>query len=628
MTSQPDHSQPGQATLPGDAAPAVSTEIRILLNLGISPEAVARARAAVAGTGGTIAGELMRSRMLRPTVWWRAVAQGLGLRYFHALHLEARPLDVVLPDARFFQKIRQVWYRQSSSPIVVVAPLGREIESLALDLAYDPSLGRRIAIASPGTIRRAFREAHEAALTHQAVNQLRASHPDMSAADGMALRRRTVGGVILITVLAVFCPLIMLAAFNLVFLLTGGLRLASSLALRQPTEGEPLADVDLPTYAVLIPLYREAGVIADLVEAMQRIDYPRHRLAIYLIVEADDDATLAAAVAATVGNGISVIAVPPSHPRTKPKALVWALPFVDAELLTVYDAEDRPAPDQLRRAAAAFAAAPPDVVCLQAILEIDHASSSANWLVRQFALEYRVLFRAVLPWLTMQGLFLPLGGTSNHFRRDALLEIGAWDPFNVTEDADIAVRISRAGLSIGMLDSVTREEAPLTWRAWHLQRTRWMKGWLQTWLVHMRHPNRLFHEMGAFDFATLQIVILGQILSALAYPFGIALIVCNLTGISALFADRSFSGDLLLAFQVLALGCGWLGASAALLATTEKTDHMAKLRDLLTVPVYWFLLFGAAIHAIAELIVEPHRWNKTTHGIAERDPQAEDPPGT
>jgi cellulose synthase/poly-beta-1,6-N-acetylglucosamine synthase-like glycosyltransferase len=335
-------------------------------------------------------------------------------------------------------------------------------------------------------------------------------------------------------------------------------------------------------------------------------------------VEADDRETLVAAQAAVDGDAITVIAVPPSSPRTKPKALVWAMPFVDADLVTVYDAEDRPEPDQLRQAAAVFAAATPDLVCLQAVLDIDHAASSSPWLSRQFALEYRVLFRAILPWLAEKQLFLPLGGTSNHFRREALLRIGCWDPFNVTEDVDIAVRIHRAGLSIGTIGSVTHEEAPLTWSAWHWQRTRWMKGWLQTWLVHMRRPVKFYRDLGLADFATFQVLILGQILSALAYPFGAVLIAADIAGIVPLFADRSFFSDVVLAFQLLAMGCGWLGAAAALAATAGKGGRMVRAADILSVPVYWFLLFGAAIHAIAELIVDPHRWNKTGHGFAER----------
>jgi cellulose synthase/poly-beta-1,6-N-acetylglucosamine synthase-like glycosyltransferase len=405
---------------------------------------------------------------------------------------------------------------------------------------------------------------------------------------------------------------------NLLFLAAGILRLASVIGRMEVKQSPPLPTAQLPTYAILVPLFREANIVANLVRAIEHIDYPRDRLSVNLVVEADDRDTLRAASRIVAGSRIRVIAVPPSRPRTKPKALDWALPFVDAELLTVYDAEDRPAPDQLRRAAAAFAAGPPDLVCIQAFLDIDHTAASSNWLSRQFALEYRVLFRSLLPWLARHGLFLPLGGTSNHFRRDALLRAGAWDPFNVTEDADIAVRIHRMGGRIGVFDSVTDEEAPLRWRAWHLQRTRWMKGWLQTWLVHMRHPLWLLRDIGIGSFVTFQAIILGQVLSALICPLGVVLIVLDLIGLIPLFADRDFGGDLLLAFQLLALCCGWLGAAAAVLGTIDKDGRMVRRSDLLTIPVYWLLLFGAAVNAIIELIIDPHRWNKTKHGLAER----------
>ena len=109
-----------------------------------------------------------------------------------------------------------------------------------------------------------------------------------------------------------------------------------------------------------------------------------------------------------------MLVVPDGKPRTKPRALNYALQFATGDYLVIYDAEDRPDPDQLRKAAGRFRDAPREVVCLQARLTFDNASE--NWLSKQFAIEYASLFAGILPMLDAARLPLPLGGTSNHFR--------------------------------------------------------------------------------------------------------------------------------------------------------------------------------------------------------------------
>jgi cellulose synthase/poly-beta-1,6-N-acetylglucosamine synthase-like glycosyltransferase len=606
--------QTAPATTPSDRA----IEHEILSRLGFGTRQLAVARDLARRHGTTAAEELIRLKYLSPGVWWPAVADALRVRYLRDVYLAPKPAIAELPDARHFRWVRQAWLRKSDAAVLVVAPRGQEIDVLQSDMAHDPGMRRRIAIASPHAIRRATKLAFEPAISHQAINQLKVRRPAMSASNADSLRRRIAACILIALALGLSAPLITLAVFSFTFLLVGALRLVASVQPAPVAEPLPPRDETLPRYTVLVPLFREARIVADLVRALERIDYPADRLSIHLVVEADDRATRVAAESLASGTRIQVIAVPPSLPRTKPKALAWALAFVDGDLVTIYDAEDRPAPDQLRRAVAAFAAASPDLVCLQAMLDIDHAVTSNNWFARQFTLEYRVLFRLILPWLAQHGLFLPLGGTSNHFRRDALVASGAWDPFNVTEDADLSVRLMRDGGRIGVLHSVTMEEAPMSWRAWHLQRTRWMKGWLQTWLVHMRQPRRLLRDLGLRNFVALQVLILGQFISALVYPFGLLLVGLDVSGVVPLFADRDFRGDMLLAFQLLALACGWFGTIAAICRTRHSVGAPVRLVDLATLPIYWLLLFGAALAAIAELIVDPHQWNKTGHGIAER----------
>ena len=238
------------------------------------------------------------------------------------------------------------------------------------------------------------------------------------------------------------------------------------------------ADVAYPTYAVLVALYDEAAVVPGLVEALAAFDYPESRLAIRLVVEEKDLVTQTAIRTVQLPPHIEMLVVPDGRPRTKPRALNYALSRTAGEFVVIYDAEDLPEPDQLLRALDGFAKAPAGTGCLQARLNIVNYDDS--WLSRQFTIEYTALFDCMLPTLERHGIPIPLGGTSNHFRRTALEAALAWDPYNVTEDADLGIRFARFGMRVGVIASTTWEEAPTTFRIWLGQRTRWLKGWMQT----------------------------------------------------------------------------------------------------------------------------------------------------
>jgi cellulose synthase/poly-beta-1,6-N-acetylglucosamine synthase-like glycosyltransferase len=276
-----------------------------------------------------------------------------------------------------------------------------------------------------------------------------------------------------------------------------------------------IADCDLPSYSVLVPLFREVAVLPDLVDALGRIDHPPAKLDCMLVLEASDRATITAARAIALPPFMRIVVVPDCAPRTKPKALNYALQLARGELVAVYDAEDVPDPGQLRAAVQAFAAGGQRVVCVQAELAIHNASDS--WITRQFALEYAALFRGLLPALARLRLPIPLGGTSNHFRRSFLDASGGWDPHNVTEDADLGIRIARRGGLVATIRSVTWEEAPSRLQPWIRQRTRWLKGWLQTYLVHMRNAAKL-RELGLVSFLAFQALMGGILLSCLLHP--------------------------------------------------------------------------------------------------------------
>jgi cellulose synthase/poly-beta-1,6-N-acetylglucosamine synthase-like glycosyltransferase len=361
-----------------------------------------------------------------------------------------------------------------------------------------------------------------------------------------------------------------------------------------------------PTYTILCPLYREANVAPDLVEALSQIDYPSEALDIQLLVEGDDADTVAAALDAAVAPHIEVVIIPPCKPRTKPKALNVGLARARGKFVVVYDAEDRPHPQQLLAALAAFEEGGENLVCVQAPLSIDNAD--ASWLARQFAAEYAIQFREMLPLLARLGLPLPLGGTSNHFRTEALRDAGGWDPYNVTEDADLGYRLARDGLRAGVIGPPTLEEAPVTLGAWFNQRTRWIKGHMQTWLVLMRDPIRTAREMGLGAFASMQLVLSGGLIAAFAHgPLAFIMLTAMLSPY-----DLLTTADFALALS------GYCVAIFAALSASALSGDLSHARAAFTMPLYWPLSTLAAVRALFELFFRAHHWSKTRHGVSPR----------
>ena len=369
-------------------------------------------------------------------------------------------------------------------------------------------------------------------------------------------------------------------------------------------------DEELPVYSVIAALYREAEVVDQLLSAIERLNYPAEKLDVIVALEADDHATRAAITARKHRILLTVIPVPPATLRTKPKALNVALPFARGEFTVIYDAEDRPERNQLRRALKAFRSAANNLACVQARLCID---TKTSWLARYFTAEYAGHFDVFLPKLAALGLPLPLGGSSNHFRTSALREVGGWDPHNVTEDADLGMRLARFGYHCGVINSTTYEEAPADVRGWLSQRSRWFKGWMQTWLVHMREPLRLFRELGPHGFLTFQLIVGGNALVALAHPFLIATMIYAL---SALISQDCDLETLIQRGQYVATAAtgyfasaylGWLGLS--------YRGALKKIWILTYTPAHWLLLSLAAWYAALELITRPYFWKKTEHGL-------------
>jgi cellulose synthase/poly-beta-1,6-N-acetylglucosamine synthase-like glycosyltransferase len=367
----------------------------------------------------------------------------------------------------------------------------------------------------------------------------------------------------------------------------------------------------LPIYTVLVAAYKEQEVIADAIAALESLDYPRDRLDVKLLLEEDDPATIEAARNAQLPSHVQLLLVPPSEPRTKPKALNFGLGFARGTLLTVYDAEDRPDPLQLRRAAVAFGELPAKIASLQA--KLSYYNAGQNMLTKWFTIEYAGWFALLLPGLAAHGAPLPLGGTSTHIRRDVLERVGAWDSYNVTEDADLGIRLHRAGYRTYVLDSTTLEEANSDFVNWIKQRSRWYKGYLQTWLVHMRDPRRLLGDIGPRAFVSFQLFVAGPPILALINPLFWLLTILWFAGRPAFIADLFPSW--LYYPGIVCLTFGNFAFLYMAIVSAHWTGRPALVAAAFLVPVYWAMMSIAAVKAAMQLVKAPFLWEKTTHGL-------------
>ena len=382
------------------------------------------------------------------------------------------------------------WRREGEGIVIAAA------DTSAANLAWlrDTYGGAQIVSIAPHDLHREIAHRFRDRLSDDAVFSLWSRMPGLSARRRVTRSQAAMFLAAGMAVAAACClwPLsaveILVAAMSAGFAVSATFRTALALlGARNKKDSAPRpAEGVLPVYTILVPLYREAKVLPQLARALSALDYPLDCLDIKFVVEEDDRETCAAAEALAAQGPFEVLHVPTSLPRTKPKACNYALRFARGEYLVIYDAEDRPEADQLRKAVASFRKASPETVCFQARLAIYNADD--GWLARMFALDYTVWFKALLPELDKLGVPMPLGGTSNHFRTAILRAAGGWDPFNVTEDADLGIRLAQLGYRVSMLDSTTFEEAPARLGPWLRQRSRWLKGYMQTWLVHVREP--------------------------------------------------------------------------------------------------------------------------------------------
>ncbi|GIU78452.1 MAG: hypothetical protein KatS3mg005_1690 [Bryobacteraceae bacterium] len=589
----------------------------------ISAEQLQEALARQQANGSRIGQILISEGWVRPLDFYRALAGQLGLEF---VDLVRQPPDPALFDeSRYdeYARLQYVPWRASGGAVTVALaePDGEALQDLRS--RYGPET--QFVITSRLDILWSIQRMAQQRLVADAVYRRLRCDPDHSAAEVLSRPQALILGAAAAALAAVLVwkPVPALVAVNALL----GLFLLGSFLLRMalvwkgsgtlyqakstPEELAALDERSLPVYTVLVPLYRDAAVVPKLAGALRALDYPRSKLDIKLVLEGDDEETIQACKKAAMEGNVELIVVPPGLPRTKPKALNYALPFARGQLLTIYDAEDLPQPDQLKKAVAAFRKAPWEVVCLQA--RLNYFNWRENWLTRLFTLEYSLWFDWYLPGLEALGIPIPLGGTSNHFRTEVVRAIGGWDPFNVTEDADLGVRFTMSGWRVGVLDSTTYEEANNHLGNWIRQRSRWVKGYLQTWLVYMRNPWRTFRRLGWKGFLGFQAFVGGTFLGPLAFP--------PLTAMYAYWLlTRTHALDLLFPAYVLDISLLLLLAGNGLLVYFHMLAAWHRGRPLLVfcalqLPAYYLLMSIAAWRALWQLCWRPHYWEKTEHGL-------------
>ncbi len=439
------------------------------------------------------------------------------------------------------------------------------------------------------------------------------TQPDKSIKSGMPVSQK----VYLLVFLIALCFLYFLGSFSfndvviifsiflllqIIFRFYAAIKMLLAPLTQKPTSASTNSvSYTLPKFTLLIPLYHEEAVASRSVSAMEAINYPANKLEVFYLTEEDDKATEKALKSAIKHKNFKIISVPKLAPRTKPKALNYGLQFATGDIVTVYDAEDIPHPQQLLAAAHAFQNGDKNLAVVQAPLHAYNGKES--WIASQFDLEYAIHFDVWLPAMTNMGWPIPLGGTSNHFKRETLEQVGAWDPFNVTEDADLGYRLALNGYSAGMIDLPTREEAPINLSQWLPQRTRWIKGHIQSLAVLSRRPLETTKSLGLWRTLGCLITFVSAILTAgLHGPLLLSLAFNFITAPNTL--------NPLHFIPII------LGFSSVVLAALASSAAQRCFKPLLTASFYWPLMSFAFLRAIWELHSRPYIWSKTQHGIS------------
>jgi cellulose synthase/poly-beta-1,6-N-acetylglucosamine synthase-like glycosyltransferase len=505
-------------------------------------------------------------------------------------------------------------------------------------------------ITTPWDLGNAIRHAHADDLVYEASNALADAAPHQSAREGLTLWQTIAPAAAvaaLIGLVAIdprlgivwiltICDVVF--TISILFKAAASVRQPLMVAARErrrlgvmreraarglpPVPDRRVPDDELPIYTVLVPVYHEANIVEKLIDHLSVLDYPKSKLEVMVLMEADDEETVAAARGARPPEFIRLIVVPPGEPQTKPRACNYGLALARGEYVVIFDAEDRPEPDQLRMAVARFerdrferevlGRRQKQLAVVQAALH--YFNADYNVLTRMFAIEYAHWFTSMLPGLDGTGIPLPLGGTSNHFDTAILRKLGAWDPYNVTEDADLGLRASVMGYRVAVISSSTGEEACSQVPAWIRQRTRWIKGYLMTAAVNLRHPLQFLRSCGLPGIVGMIGLILGTPLSFLCYPLMMAFTLVTWVGVHS-FGIHLEPWTVVMSTST-AVGGNLLMILVSGFAATRRYNWRIGLFAVFN-PIYWFLHSFAAWRALLQSFFDPHHWEKTPHGLSE-----------
>jgi glycosyltransferase XagB len=608
---------------PGDIA-VDQGAYRFLLGRYVDQVTLIRAQAMAKDARLSIHDVLISKGWVTEPDYAQALGDALGLLVFQWGFTLAEPRGVICPPIPVEWDGFAVWALIERQPVFLISATAAAPDLIMRALTGDTIRDWPVALAPQSSIDAELERAGRRQRLDAATDGLKRLTPELSAALPATGRQQTVLWLLMLSLGAglLWDPLAALtalsAALGIPFFFVTVMRvLTLRQSLKLPSKPRRairrhMSDTDLPAYSVLVPLFRESAILPHLVNALSRLDYPAGKLEVLLVLEASDIETHAKLMTFTLPGHFRLVIVPDSQPRTKPKALNYALGLSHGDYIVVYDAEDRPEPDQLRAALAKFRAAPEPLACVQARLNI--YNPDASWFTRQFAIEYSALFDAILPMLAAYRLPIPLGGTSNHFPRAVLEQLGGWDPYNVTEDADLGIRLARLGWQTAVVNSTTWEEAPSSLRVWVPQRTRWLKGWMQTYLVHTRAPIRLGRDLGFKRALGLHVYIAGLILSSLAHPVMYLMLAAHWATGHAFAAPEGSIHAVIWWSAWASLGVGYL-SSAWVAAIAVKRRHPRLIYAALWMPLYWLLISFAAYRALWQLYRDPFLWEKTPHGV-------------